>query len=36
MKQKAILKDDPVAAETVPEVRREEVLLKARALQNTI
>jgi len=36
MKQKAIHAGDPVAVEIVTEVRREEVLLKAGALQNAI
>jgi hypothetical protein len=36
MEQKAILDSDPVAVEIVTEVRREVVLLKARALQNAI
>jgi hypothetical protein len=36
MKQKAFLDSDPVAAQIVTEVRREEALLKAGALQNAI
>jgi PAS domain S-box-containing protein len=36
MKQKAVHAGDPVAVEIVTEVRREEVLLKAGALQNAI
>ena len=36
IEQKALLDDDTVAVETVAEVRREEVLLKAGALQNAI
>ena len=36
IKRKAILNGNPLDVEIIPEVRREEVLLKAGALQNAI